>query len=130
MNKEMAFSLIVSGLGNMMTMLKDDDSEPMLQQLLVIFNDNASYDIFLPAVQKIGVNSKREIVAEALCLNMHLCLIVSLFYVFNDDKDKDKIYLRAEVELLQEAFETMPENEFLKESNKAVSALKDLIKTQ
>jgi hypothetical protein len=47
---------------------------------------------------------------------MNLCLIVALFYVFNDDKDKDKISLRNELELLQEAFKTMPEDEFLRQS--------------
>jgi hypothetical protein len=135
MNQDTAFSVIVSGLGNMMTMLNDDDSQPMLKQLLVIFNNDVLYDIFLPAVKEIGLNTKREIVAEALNLNMHLCLIVSLFYVMRNGKDNDKvclndkIYLRAELELLQEAFSTMGEDEFLKESSKAVNALKDLIKT-
>jgi uncharacterized membrane protein len=80
----------------------------------------------------------KEIMAEVLGFNVNLCLIVALFHVFNDDKDKDKISLRSQVELLQEAFEVMPEftadkkisyDEFLRQADKAVNNLKDLIKT-
>jgi hypothetical protein len=67
-----------------------------LNQLLIIFNDKAIYDIFLTAVNKIGLKDMKEIMAEVLSYNMNLCLIVALFYVFNDDKDKDKISLRNE----------------------------------
>ena len=130
MNKDTAFSVIVSALGNMLTMLESEESEPVLNQLLIIFNDKAIYDIFLTAVNKIGLKDMKEIMAEVLSYNMNLCLIVALFYVFNDDKDKDKISLRNELELLQEAFKTMPEDEFLRQADKAVNNLKDLIKTQ
>jgi hypothetical protein len=121
MNKDTAFSVIVSALGNMLTMLESEESEPVLNQLLIIFNDKAIYDIFLPAVNKIGLNGMKEIMAEVLVFNVNLCLIIALFHVFNDDKDKDKISLRSQVELLQEAFEVMPEDEFLRQADKAVN---------
>jgi hypothetical protein len=38
--------------------------------------------------------------------------------------------LLVSFELLQEAFKTMPEDEFLRQADKAVNNLKDLIKTQ
>ncbi|VVM18518.1 hypothetical protein BSPWISOXPB_4360, partial [uncultured Gammaproteobacteria bacterium] len=87
MNKDTAFSVIVSGFGNMFAMLESEESEPVLNQLLIIFNDKAIYDIFLTAVNKIGLKDMKEIMAEVLSYNMNLCLIVALFYVFNDDKD-------------------------------------------
>jgi hypothetical protein len=37
MNKDTAFSVIVSGFGNMFAMLESEESEPVLNQLLIIF---------------------------------------------------------------------------------------------
>lgn len=118
MNKDIAFSVIVSALSNMYNVLDSETDEPMSSQLLRIFKSVAEYDIFLSAVRKIGLNNTREIVADISNANMHLCLIITLFYALNDDKDRDKIYLRAKIELLQEAFETMTADEFLSEANK------------